>query len=957
MIRHRRGSPVLIAALLLWSSVPATAAETTAPIVLENAHASWAVGPDGRVVRFSDAAGRKNYLDAAAARPIARVQIAGKQHGATAVTKDGDQWRIAFGETGVTALIKPHVHDRYFLLEVSAVEGTGVEVFTFVDIPLTLTGADNETFAACALALNLKTNVDAIPGPMSGLRAMCYPKFGFPGARVALIGCPRARLREFIQQTVSDAPDLPHSPIGGPWALDAPINHGSYLMDLGAKVTEDKVDDWIKLAGNLGIKQIDFHTGVSFRFGDYEPNPDIYPRGRAGAKAVIDKLHAAGILAGLHTYAFFIAKTSPYVTPKPDPRLASDAVFTLTEDLPADATHVPVAESTGKMSNITGFFIRNSVTLRIDDELIVYQQVVKQPPYAFTECQRGAYGTKAAAHTRGAKVHHLKECFGLFVPDVETTMFEEIAQKTADTYNDCGFDMIYLDALDGSDIHAGTENAWYYGSKFVFELARRIRKPALFEMSTFHHHLWYVRSRMGAWDVPSRGVKKFIDVHTITNRGCARMFLPSNLGWWGIFPWSGVQPERSMPDDIEYLCGKALGHDSSLSLLVGFSPEEYAAHHNSRRLGAIFRQYEELRLSKYFPESVKAKLRVRGDEYTLEQDAEKKWRFRPVHYEKHKFQGLDGASEQWTVNNRHAAQPLRVRIEALQAAGPYEAPENPTLAVFDSADEFSGHAEQSGVTGAFEIVREPVKAGAASARLTALSTHDRQDASWIRRGKVFSPLANIKDRGLGLWIHGDAGGQVLNLQVQSAEHMHGAIASHLVPIDFEGWRYFELIEPTTSELGRYDWPYFPRESDWDKPGAPGMSFAYPNMHLWVMYEHIEHFNIWLNNLPKGRKVECLLSPIKAIPLKSVKLKNPAITIGGKRLVFPVELETGSYIEFNTPTDCVLYDATGERAAELKPQGDLPTVAPGANDVSFTCEPPPDARPRALITIITRGDAI
>ena len=32
-------------------------------------------------------------------------------------------------------------------------------------------------------------------------------------------------------------------------------------------------------------------------------------------------------------------------------------------------------------------------------------------------CERGAYGTGAAPHQRGAPVHQLKECFGLFVPD------------------------------------------------------------------------------------------------------------------------------------------------------------------------------------------------------------------------------------------------------------------------------------------------------------------------------------------------------------------------------------------------------------------------------------------------------------------------------------------------------------------------------------------------------------
>ena len=37
------------------------------------------------------------------------------------------------------------------------------------------------------------------------------------------------------------------------------------------------------------------------------------------------------------------------------------------------------------------------------------------------------------------------------------------------------------------------------------------------EMSTFHHHLWCVRSRYCAWDHPNRSHKRFIDLHIAEN--------------------------------------------------------------------------------------------------------------------------------------------------------------------------------------------------------------------------------------------------------------------------------------------------------------------------------------------------------------------------------------------------------------------------------------------------------
>src|SRR5208282_2090494 len=169
------------------------------------------------------------------------------------------------------------------------------------------------------------------------------------------------------------------------------------------------------------------------------PNPATYPRGRASLKAVIDRLHAAGIAAGLHTSAFFMDESCPWVTPTPDPRLGKDATFTLAEPLTAEASTVSVVEPTKAMSNITGFFVRNSVTFQIEDELIKYAGASKAPPYAFTDCQRGTFGTRAAPHARGAKVQHLKECFGLFVPDGDSTLLSEVAAHTAETFNECGF--------------------------------------------------------------------------------------------------------------------------------------------------------------------------------------------------------------------------------------------------------------------------------------------------------------------------------------------------------------------------------------------------------------------------------------------------------------------------------------------------------------------------------------
>jgi len=885
----------------------------------------------------------KDYLKAADAPVFASIRKSGQSIPATSAKLENGILTIVFGTSGAQAAIRVQTFDRYFQFDVTSVSGEPDEL-TLLDAALNLKGKLDDPFACCALALNLKTNVPEVPGPNNRLRASCAKRFGMEGAKVAVIACPADQLRDVMKEVVTAADELPRSNIGGPWAMDADISRGSYLFDFGS-ITEKTVDVWIELAKSLGLNQIDFHTGHSLRFGDCKPNPDLFPNGRASVKAVIDKLHAAGISAGLHTYAFFMARNTPWITPVPDSRLGKDATFTLAQDIAADAADVPVVETTEKMSVITGFFVRNSVTLQIDDELITYSEISKQAPFAFTKCARGAWGTKSAPHAKGAKVHHIKECFGLFAPDADSTLLAEIAACTADTFNECGFDMIYLDALDGEDILGGSENSWHYGSKFVFEIANRLKKPALFEMSTFHHHLWYVRTRMGAWDHPTRAHKRFIDEHCDANRKGAGMFLPMNLGWWAVQTWgkgnATFQSEPTYPDDIEYLLGKCLGNDMGLALM-GVNPDSLKSVPAYQRLAPIFRQYEELRRGKYFPESVKKRLSVPGAEFTLEKAGDK-WQFREVQYSKHKVHGMDGWSNAWTVRNRFAEQPVQFRIEALMAAKAYDDPQSLTIEDFGKLDAYSEQGAAGGVTLDMAASTDNVKAGSASAALTLANSGSGAVGAWARKGRRFEPLLNIGDKpALGVWVHGDGQGEVINLQTRAPQHLSFGVSDRYIPVDFTGWRYFELVENEGDRVKDYAWPY---------------ANPYLVYREHVDFSKIESLTVWVNNAPPGKKASCCISPIKALPIVSARIKNPKIAIGGKTLTLPVEIESGSYLEFRSMTDCKLYGPGGELLGEVKPVGDVPTLSAGDNAVRFECESPSGLQPRANVMMIAMGDVV
>lgn len=918
------------------------APESGASIVFENESFRYEIAPDGRNLAFIDKSTGTNYLKEAAPGTIAQAKMGDAVVDVSRAAFSGGILTLGFGDTGAECTLRVEMHARHMLLEVTGVTGEGIQHLAFLNVPLALEGSLNDPFACCVLALNLQTHVAEIPGPNNQLRAMCYPRFGLKGAKIAVIGCPQAQLRDTMKTVVSAAEDIPQSNIGGPWALDGEINRGSYLFDFG-QCTEETVDEWVALVKRLGLNQVDFHTGGSLRFGDYRPNPGLFPNGRASVKAVLDTLHAAGIAAGLHTYAFFIAKDTPYVTPVPDPRLGKDATFTLAEALTVDAASVPVVEPTENMSTTTGFFVRNSVTVQIDDELITYAGLSKEAPYAFTECTRGAYGTQAAAHERGAQVHHLRECFGLFAPDPESTLLAEIAANTADTFNECGFDMIYLDALDGEDVLAGREYGWHYGSKFVFEIANRLEKPALFEMSTFHHHLWYVRARMGAWDHPNRSHKEFIDIHAAANLSGGKMFLPMNLGWWSVKVWTSPRNEPTFPDDIEYLLAKCIGTGAGLSLM-GVNPDNIDTIPAYQRLAPIFQRYEELRHAGYFPQEVKDQLQQPGAEFTLREDADGTPYFQRVNYAKHKVCDTQGVTNVWTTNNTFQEQPLALRIEALMSAVSYDAPEAVVVEDFSNpAGTFDAFRAKEGVEGTLGRTTEQVKIGDGSAVFTATSPHENPRGSWITYGRTCSPVLNIaQQQGLGVWVHGDGQGELLNIRLMSPSHISHGIGDHYVRVDFTGWRYFELLEHEGGNIDDWGWPY-------------GGSYAIYRED--INHANIESLSLWYNNLPQGKPVTCYLSPIKALPLVNITLTNPSITIGDNTITFPVEIPTGAYLEFRGMSDCKLYGPKGEFLTEVTPQGTVPMLAAGENQVTFACEGPVEPNPRARVTLITTGERI
>ncbi len=1016
-------------------------------ITLETKTFAWQIDETGCTRSFTAVGSGQNIVDTTAAPAAFCRLVQGECEIMPAgVAFRGGQLIVDFPGAGPVRL-DVEIREQYLVLRVASAPD-GCDRLVFLDVPLRPGAAAADEFVACAVSLNLQTRVDGLPGPQSRLAAQCYRRFGLTGA-AAVAAAPFHQLRGILKTVVNGAPDLPKSPRGGPWAMDARENFTSYLFGVA---TEDTVDEWIELCRDFGMDQLHFCGQQGFRYGDYLPEPKSFPNGMAGARKVVDRLHQAGIMAGLHTMSFSIRQNTPYVAPVPDKRLAREASYTLAAPLSAADDTVLLAENTGGLPGEISYHIRRSMTLRIDDELIEFTRVNARPPFGVGGCRRGAWGTRAAPHARGAVAHHLKACWGMFAPDGESTLFNEIAGNIARTVNECGFDMIYLDGLDGIHILGGEEARWHYGGRFAFEVFKRLNRPVIMEMAAFLHHLWFLRSRMGAWDHPIRGYTPFLDHHVRSNAQCARIFLPAHLGWWAPRTARGLdmtttdienmaglacKNETTHVEDVEYLCAQALDSGAGFSL-QGLSPQAVRQTPHLKRLAPVFKRYSVARQESgtdVAPDGrnqtgtglpsdrsdrgegapaptlhTKADMSDRGEGApapTLYTKADMSDRGEgapaPTLYTKadmsdrgegapapklhtkaympavtvlrHTVTGLDDGSDSWRVQ-ADTAQPAKIRVEALWSVAPFDdgrgmvvadfadpaefRPGWEVIRILNSGKKYSYPGAAPGMKIWLESAPDAAPAGdaRASARLRAerkgaggfpvSSVSDRlslldhgeriyedRPASWAWLGKKFSPeLDLIKCPAIGLWVHGDGSGAVLNVQLAGLDRTQ-ALEDHYVPLDFTGWRYVELVEPEAERFENYAWPYG--------------RCVYDIYRATIQYAQVAGINLWLNHVPANGGAACLLSRIRALPLIRTKINQPVLTINGCKFALPFDLTAGDWVEIGADGMATAFAPDGREIRSAPMPGGPIRLEAGSNDLAFQAQAT-SGRCRARVTV-------
>jgi len=389
--------------------------EAKTVLSLETRWATLRIGDNATVVSLQEKGTGRELL--AGPHPILAVGLeSGRTLQARHLRLEDGLLVADFPKQQGTARIRVESDSQTFTVTAAALDVPAATRFTFFQFspaPATYLGqmaglASDDASGVCLRSLSLAVDT-AFSGKPPLFRAWTTAEHGLTGHRIGIAAGPRAELIEMLRH-LADTGGVPKSLHGGPWAMSSEATRGSYLFaDLAAKDTEA----WIELARRGGFGYIHLH-GWWGTLGHYEPRAAYFPGGLAEMKGVVERIHAAGLRAGTHTLTACIDPRDSWVTPVPSPHLIAAARYTLAAPVSATDKAIPVNEVPVASHDLIWSYSGNGNALRLGTEIIRYSAISRTPPYAFLECERGAFGTQAGPHAAGDSVDYLRQRYIAF---------------------------------------------------------------------------------------------------------------------------------------------------------------------------------------------------------------------------------------------------------------------------------------------------------------------------------------------------------------------------------------------------------------------------------------------------------------------------------------------------------------------------------------------------------------
>jgi hypothetical protein len=552
------------------------------------------------------------------------------QFNAKHIRRDGDRLIVRFDKVGYEAAIALKITEAYisFRLEkltytgytdIRPKEETPIDESVFLQLPVRdrknygdwLNVIWDESVAVNLLATDVMTQIDGkVRDGYHLLQAGSVGEVQLEGVGAALIVTIPSQLLDRIAKVEEDF-DLPR----GVESRRCEESRFSYYQAMS--LTPEDAERQIRFAKMGGFRLMNVYCFAFSKTAGHFPWRPEYPRGIEDLKDIISKVISAGIIAGFHILYTMANEYDAYVSPEPDPRLNLLRSFTLSEKVDASATSIPVEENPRLCAIADGTRV-----IRIQNELIYYKRYSIQPPYRFEGCERGALGTRSAAHEKSSRVG-LLDMFGDSSPEwlfmrfsQNTSVQNEVAERIAEIYKQAQFKFMYFDGAE--QVPAPYWHTIPRAKQLVYD--KLIPKPLFAEGSCKSHFSWHILSRGNAFDtaVPEQ-IKAATRAYPAEEvQLAANDFTLINFGWIGYWAPS-KETIGTQPDMVEYVTSRAAAWDCPVSLSRG-EPELLEAlemHPRTPDNLEVFRRWEDVRARNWLTEKQKMDLRNLDQEHTL----------------------------------------------------------------------------------------------------------------------------------------------------------------------------------------------------------------------------------------------------------------------------------------------------------------------------------------------------
>lgn len=469
------------------------------------------------------------------------------------------------------------------------------------------------------------------------------------GSSIALFGCVPANVLTVIKSITRDE-GLPYAQWKGEWIKTSEESSRPYII---TTFSEDNIDTFLTYAKRMGFAGV-YHEDPFDTWGHFTLKKSLFPHGRAGFKACVDKAHAMGLRLGFHTLTNFITTNDSFVTPKPDHRLAKAGSALLSSDISPDATEIVVSDD-------QYFTLRSDLnSVRIGEEIIRYMEVTTQAPYRLVGCIRGAFGTNKSAHKANEEITRLIDHpYKVFFPDWD--MQKDIANNIGRFINETGADQMDFDGHEGT--YACGMGDFSFNS-FAEEVFNKTDHPIVFGSSRDNHYFWHFNNYLN-WGEPWYGGfrESQSDVRMANQPFYDNNYLPNMLGWFLI-------TAQTNPDDIDWMLARAAGFDAGYALVL--RKEALSNPQMEEIIRRINRWTSAQRLHLFDPAQQQWLRHPENDAQLLEQDGRlylQRFTKFSFDYEAKVLQPGQPTAQSWDFINKQSRQPPQIIVHALGDEG------------------------------------------------------------------------------------------------------------------------------------------------------------------------------------------------------------------------------------------------------------------------------------------------